>query len=298
MTIADLPQSDQPSRSRMAAGIRAFAAHPMGLLGGVLLTVVALAALLAPVITTVGPTEIDYGAILQPPSASYVFGTDEIGRSVYSRTVFGAQIAMVIVLASVGLALILGTLIGLVSGFFGGRTDTIVMRMMDALLAFPTLVLALAIVAIMGPSFLNALIAIALVSIPSFARLARGSVLVVRELDYVRAAQVLGASRARIMFLHIAPNIMPNVIVFGSLTASSAMITESGLSFLGLGVQPPTPSWGYMVAIGMNYWTSWWLSFFPGLAIFLTVLGFNLFGDALRDVLDPRHAGNRQDGRA
>jgi ABC-type dipeptide/oligopeptide/nickel transport system permease subunit len=261
----------------------------MGLLGGGILLLLALVALLAPLITTVGPAEIDYTAILQPPSANYIFGTDEIGRSVYSRTVYGARIALFIVVASVGLALIVGTLIGLISGYTGGRTDTVVMRIMDAVLAFPTLVLALAIVAIMGPSLINALIAIAIVSIPSFARLARGSVLVVRELDYVKAARVLGASRARIMFLHIAPNIMPNVIVFASLTASAALITESGLSFLGLGVQPPTPSWGYMVAIGMNYWTSWWMSFFPGLSIFLTVLGFNLFGDALRDVLDPRH---------
>ncbi len=289
MAVSEIHDSNERSPSQAVNTLRSLSVHPMGLLGGGILLLLALVALLAPLITTVGPAEIDYTAILQPPSANYIFGTDEIGRSVYSRTVYGARIALFIVVASVGLALIVGTLIGLISGYTGGRTDTVVMRIMDAVLAFPTLVLALAIVAIMGPSLINALIAIAIVSIPSFARLARGSVLVVRELDYVKAARVLGASRARIMFLHIAPNIMPNVIVFASLTASAALITESGLSFLGLGVQPPTPSWGYMVAIGMNYWTSWWMSFFPGLSIFLTVLGFNLFGDALRDVLDPRH---------
>ncbi|WP_223478520.1 ABC transporter permease [Oricola indica] len=289
MSVSENHVAAVRSPSQAVTALRSLAIHPMGIIGATILLLVGLAAVFAPMITTVGPAEIDYSAILQPPSAEYVFGTDEIGRSVYSRTVYGARIAFFIVVISVGLSLMVGTLIGLVSGYFGGRTDIVAMRVMDAVLAFPTLVLALAIVAILGPSLINALVAIAVVSIPSFARLARGSVLVVRELDYVRAAQVLGASRARIMFLHIAPNIMPNVIVFASLTASSALITESGLSFLGLGVQPPTPSWGYMVAIGMNYWTSWWLSFFPGLAIFLTVLGFNLFGDALRDVLDPRH---------
>ncbi|WP_417258634.1 ABC transporter permease [Celeribacter sp.] len=289
MTRIDMSQSQKTERSRTTKALWALASHPMGCLGGLILLFVILAAALAPVITTVGPAEIDYTAIMQPPTANYIFGTDEIGRSVYSRTVYGARIALAIVTISVGLALCLGTLMGIISGFFGGRTDTVIMRIMDAVLAFPTLVLALSIVAIMGPSLINALIAIAIVTIPSFARLARGTVLVVRELDYIKAAQVLGASKLRIMFLHIAPNIMPNVIVFASLTASAALITESGLSFLGLGVQPPTPSWGYMVAIGMNYWTSWWMSFFPGLAIFLTVLGFNLFGDALRDVLDPKH---------
>lgn len=277
-----------PNTSPIFATLRALAAHPMGLLGGLILLLIAFAAIFAPLITSVDPATIDYTAILQPPSSEYIFGTDEIGRSVYSRTVYGARIAMIIVLSAVGVALIVGSIAGMISGYIGGRTDTIVMRVMDAVLAFPTLVLALAIVAIIGPSLVNALVAIAIVSIPSFARLARGSVLVVRELDYVKAAEVLGASHLRIMMFHIAPNILPNIIVFGSLTASAALITESGLSFLGLGVQPPAPSWGYMVAIGMNYWTSWWMSFFPGLAIFFTVLGFNLLGDALRDVLDPR----------
>ena len=289
MAVSEIHDSNERSPSQAVNTLRSLSVHPMGLLGGGILLLLALVALLAPLITTVGPAEIDYTAILQPPSANYIFGTDEIGRSVYSRTVYGARIALFIVGLSRSRPYCWDVDRPHFSGYTGGRTDTVVMRIMDAVLAFPTLVLALAIVAIMGPSLINALIAIAIVSIPSFARLARGSVLVVRELDYVKAARVLGASRARIMFLHIAPNIMPNVIVFASLTASAALITESGLSFLGLGVQPPTPSWGYMVAIGMNYWTSWWMSFFPGLSIFLTVLGFNLFGDALRDVLDPRH---------
>jgi ABC-type dipeptide/oligopeptide/nickel transport system permease subunit len=267
--------------------------HPMGIAGALILVIVTAAALLAPWITSVDPAAIDYTAIRQPPSANYLFGTDEIGRSIYARTVWGARVALVIVLGSVGAAAVVGTALGLVAGHFGGWVDTVVMRVMDTLLAFPTLVLALSIVAILGPSLTNAVIAIALANMPGFARLARGAVLSLRESEFVLAARVLGAGHVRTMLRHLLPNILAQVTVFASLTASAALITESGLSFLGLGVRPPTPSWGQMVAIGMDYWTSWWISFFPGAAIFVTVLGFNLLGDALRDINDPRLKGTR-----
>ena len=262
--------------------------NPMGVAGLAILSTLLGLAVLAPWILSADPAAIDYGAILQPPGGNYLFGTDEIGRSILARIVYGARVTVQIVSLSIGGALVLGAAIGLVAGYFGGWVDALLMRMMDALLAFPTLVLALGIIAILGPDLVNATLAIAIVNVPSFARLVRGSVLVVREQDYVHAARALGASPVRIMRRHLLPNVMGNVIVFASLRASTTLITESALSFLGLGVQPPTPSWGYMIAIGMQYWESWWLSFFPGLAIFVTVLGLNLFGDALRDVLDPR----------
>lgn len=282
-----------PSYGPVATALRNLWQHPLGRVGALLLSVLILCALLAPLIAPYDPAGVDYEAILSPPNRAHWLGTDEIGRDVLSRILFGARISLQVVVVSIGGAMIVGSVIGLVSGFAGGRIDGVIMRIMDGLLAFPMLVLALAIVAVLGPDLLNAMIAIAIVNIPGFARLVRGEVLVVRELEYVQAARVLGASRVRLMARHIWPNVSGNVIVYASLKASAALITESALSFLGLGVQPPTPSWGQMVAIGMDYFQSWWISFFPGLAIFLTVLALNFLGDGLRDVLDPRLSGRR-----
>ena len=261
--------------------------HPLGATGFTILLFVVMTAIFSPYLVSVDPVAVDFNAIQQPPSSDYILGTDEIGRSMWSRIVYGSRVALKIILFSIGGALIIGTTIGLISGYAGGRVDMVIMRIMDGLLAFPPLVLALGIIAILGPDLINATIAIMVVNIPSFARLVRGAVLTVREQDYVLAIRALGASPFRIMRYHLLPNVVGNIIVFASLRASTALITEASLSFLGLGVQPPTPSWGYMIAIGMNYWDYWWMSFFPGLAIFITILGFNLFGDALRDVIDP-----------
>jgi peptide/nickel transport system permease protein len=263
-------------------------AHPLGRLGVLLLALLVFCAVFAPWIAPYDPASLDYEAILSPPGPSHWFGTDEIGRDILSRVLYGARVSLQVVGVSIGGAMIIGSAIGLLSGFLGGRVDAVIMRIMDGLLAFPMLVLALAIVAVLGPDLINAMIAIAVVNIPGFARLVRGEVLVVRELEYVQAARVLGASPLRLMARHVWPNVSGNVIVYASLKASAALITESALSFLGLGVRPPTPSWGQMVATGMDYFQSWWLSFFPGLAIFLTVLALNFLGDGLRDVLDPR----------
>jgi peptide/nickel transport system permease protein len=265
-----------------------------GRFGGVVLTVIVALGLLAPLIAPYSPIEIDPEAFSMPPSATHWFGTDEIGRDVLSRVLHGAMVSLQVVIFAIGLSLAAGSLLGLVSGWIGGRWDTLIMRVMDAFLAFPLLVLALSIVAVLGPDLMNAMLAIAITKMPGFARLVRAEVLSLRDVDYVVAARAAGASPWHIVSRHIWPNVSGNVIVYGSLSASQALITESALSFLGLGVQPPTPSWGYMVATGIQFYQSWWMSFFPGLAIFLTVLALNFLGDAVRDAFDSR-LGDRND---
>lgn len=278
---------------RSAAGANARAweklrRHRLGMTGLVLLGMIVLAAVLAPLIAPYDPTEVHYEALMVPPSAEFWLGTDEIGRDILSRLIWGARVSLEVVMVAILAALAAGSFIGLVSGYVGGRVDSVIMRVMDGLLAFPLLVLALGIIAVLGPSLLNATIAIAVVNVPGFARLVRGQVLVVRELDFVQAARSLGAGHLRIMLRHIWPNVAGNVIVYASLRASSALITESSLAFLGLGAEPPTPSWGQMLATAMEYWDAWWMSVFPGLAIFIAALAFNFLGDGLRDALDAR----------
>jgi peptide/nickel transport system permease protein len=263
--------------------------HRLGRIGSLALTGLLLAALGADWLAPNDPNEIHYDFILSAPDTRFWFGTDELGRDILSRVLFGARVSLQVVAAAVLVSLAVGAAIGLVAGYVGGKVDELLMRVMDGLMAFPALVLALAIVAVLGPDLVNAMIAIAVVNIPGFARLVRGETLVVRGLDYVQAARAMGASPTRIMMRHIWPTVSGNVLVYASLKASAALITESALSFLGLGVQPPTPSWGYMLATGMQYSQAWWMSIFPGLAIFITVLGLNLVGDATRDVIDPRH---------
>lgn len=251
-------------------------------------------ALLAPVLAPWSPIDVDVERMTEGPSRLHLFGTDEIGRDILSRVMFGAGVSLQVVALSVGLAMAIGSAIGLVSGWFGGWADAVIMRTMDALLAFPLLVLALTIVAILGPDLINVMLAIAVTKVPGFARLVRSEVLGLRQVDFIKAARAAGAADLRILARHVWPNVSGNVIVYGSLAASQALITESALSFLGLGAQPPEPSWGYMVATGMEYVSSWWMSVFPGLAIFLTVLAFNFLGDAARDALDSRLLHNDQ----
>lgn len=278
----------RPPRSPTAIFMRRVAASWQGVFGIAVLSIIVLLGLLAPWIAPYSPTEIDPENFSGPPSAAHWFGTDEIGRDVLSRVLHGATVSLQVVVFSVGIALVFGSALGLVSGWLGGRWDALIMRIMDAFLAFPLLVLALSIVAVLGPDLMNAMLAIAITKTPGFARLVRAEVLSLREIDYVGAARAAGAGPIHILARHIWPNVSGNVIVYGSLSASQALITESALSFLGLGVQPPTPSWGYMVATGIQFYQSWWMSFFPGLAIFLTVLAFNFLGDAVRDAFDSR----------
>ena len=255
---------------------------------GIVLVLV-ICAVLAPVISPYEPNRQQLLKALEAPSAEHWLGTDENGRDVLSRILYGARISLAAGIFSVSIALVLGVGSGLLSGYFGGRLDNLIMRSMDALLAFPTLVLALAITAALGPGLRNAMIAIGIVYTPLFARLTRGQVLSVREREFVEAARTLGAGHLRIMAQHILPNVMAPLIVQVSLSIALAILAEATLSFLGLGVQPPEPSWGSMVSRGKDYLDmAPWLAFAPGGAILLAVIGFNFLGDAIRDALDPR----------
>jgi peptide/nickel transport system permease protein len=236
-----------------------------------------------------GANEINVMNQLQPPSLTHWFGTDDLGRDVFSRVIISARPSVMVSVVSVTLALVAGVSIGLVSGFFGGWVDVTGMRFMDVIFSFPVMLLALAIVAMLGPGIVPAMLAIAVVYMPIFARITRASVLTVREETYIKAARSIGASNARILRLHVLPNILAAIIVQTSLSLAFAILTEAALSFLGLGVQPPTPSWGRMLFDGRGFLPdAWWMAIFPGAAIFVTVLALNLVGDAMRDALDPR----------
>jgi peptide/nickel transport system permease protein len=243
----------------------------------------------APLLVPYDPYDQDLSNALSPPSAQHLFGADQYGRDVFSRVLYGSRTALLAIVVADGLALVLGSALGLIGGFIGGAVDALVMRMVDVLLAFPYLLLALIIVAALGPSLTNSMIAIGIVYTPQYARLIRGQVLSVRALYYVRAARAIGTPRWRIMMRHVLPNSFGPVIVMATLQAGSVVVETAGLSFLGLGAQPPSPDWGALLADGHNYFlTAWWIATFPGLAIFCVVLGFNLIGDALRDQFDPR----------
>jgi peptide/nickel transport system permease protein len=286
--IASASDIEPPPSRPWVILVRRVATSWQGAFGLTILLMTVFLALAANLLAPYSPINVNMDEILTAPSAAHWFGTDELGRDVYSRVVFGARVSLQIVSAAVGLALIVGSAIGLLSGWLGGAWDNMIMRAMDALLAFPFLVLSLAIIAILGPDLTNAMLAIAITKTPGFARLVRSEVLIIKHVDFVKATVALGASDLRIVAHHIWPNVAGNVVVYGSLAASQALVTESALSFLGLGAQPPTPSWGSMIATGMDFAASWWCAFFPGLAIFLVVLAFNLLGDACRDALDAR----------
>lgn len=243
----------------------------------------------APLVAPHDPYAQELMSALAPPSFTHPLGTDQYGRDVASRVLYGARYALLAIVVGDGLALGLGTVMGLVAGYLGRAVDAVLMRIVDVLLAFPYLLLALIIVAALGPSLLHSIIAIGIVYTPQYARLVRGQVLSVRQSDFVRAARALGASSGRIILRHVAPNSLSPVIVMATLQAGSVVVETAGLSFLGLGAQPPSPDWGALLADGQNYFlTAWWIATFPGLAIFLVVLGFNLLGDALRREFDPR----------
>lgn len=284
---------DTPDLSRTVVPfLRRFARHRMGVLGAFLVLAVVTISLLAPVIAPYDPADQNPRQRLQGPSARHLLGTDEFGRDVFSRVVFGSRISLMVGTIPVLMALGAGVPLGLLSGMGGPVADNAVMRLMDALLSFPSILLAIAIVAMLGPGLGNAMVAIGIINIPYFARLVRGQVLVLRELDFVEAARALGASQARVAAAHILPNTLSPLIVQASLTIATAIIAESSLSFLGLGAQPPAPAWGIMLKQGYGYLLqNPTVSVSPGAAIFITVLGFNLLGDALRDVLDPRLKG-------
>jgi len=260
---------------------------------GILVLVVA-SAVFAARIAPHNPIDQSFTEQLRPPSPAHLFGTDEFGRDIFSRVVFGARIALVVGVLADGIAAAFGILLGVVSGYFGGRVDSALMRVVDVMLAFPYLLLAMIVVAILGPSLTNAMIAIGIVYTPQFARLVRGAVLAIREQEFVEAAGAVGAGVVRILGRHILPNILSPIIVMATLTVGFTIVETAGLSFLGLGASPPTPEWGSMLATGRSFMlTAPWIATFPGLAILVTVVGFNLVGDGLRDLLDPRLRGRR-----
>jgi peptide/nickel transport system permease protein len=257
-------------------------------LGGALVLAWLLIALLAPLIAPYSPTAQKVTNRLKPPSAQHWFGTDELGRDVFSRVLHGARVSLPVALAVVAMTGTVGILLGSVAGYAGGLTDEVIMRVADAVLAFPSLILAIAITAALGPGLLNAALAIALVLWPEYARLVRSQVIALREMEFVSAATALGASPWRNLFVHILPNALPLMLVKISLDMGNAILLAASLSFVGLGAVPPTPEWGAMVAAGRHKFFEWWIATFPGLAIFTAVVGFNFLGDGLRDLLDPR----------
>ncbi|MGI9148070.1 MAG: nickel transporter permease [Chloroflexota bacterium] len=275
--------------SPWVAARRRFVRSRTGLAGALVLIAVTAAAIFAPQLAPYNPTRQDFRVQRQAPSPTHLMGTDEFGRDVLSRVIHGAQASLQAGAVAASIALIVGLVLGMLAAYYGGAADNVIMRVMDVLLAFPYILLAIAVVAILGPGLRNAMIAIGIVYIPYYARVVRGAVLSVRARDYVEAARALGARDGRVMVQHVLPNTLAPVIVQTTLNVGAAIIDTAGLSFLGLGTQPPTPDWGNMLSAGRSYVIdSPWIATFPGLAILVTVLAFNLMGDALRDAFDPR----------
>ena len=269
--------------------LRRSSSHRLVVLGGIIIIVLGLLALLGSLLTPYEPTGMDFGARFSPPGLKHPFGTDEFGRDILSRILYGATVSFKVAFIAVGISSTVGVFLGAVAGYYGGWLDEITMRFMDILFAFPAVLLAITVMAILGRGVENAMIAIAIVYIPIFARVARGAVISVRGREFVTAARALGQSHTIIIFRHVLPNAIGPIIVQTSLSLAFAILAEAALSFFGLGTQPPTPSWGRMLSEGRAFLhQAWWMGVFPGLAIMLAVMGFNFFGDGLRDLLDPR----------
>jgi len=289
VSIAEMARGESGLPARMGRALRRFLRVRLAGWGLAVFVLVVILAIGADVIAPYDPLQLDYAAVLEAPSRSHLMGTDNLGRDVLSRVIHGSRISVQVGLVAVGLATLAGSILGLAAGYGSRMVDEVLMRITDALYSFPALILALAITAALGPSIVNAMIAIGIVYTPPFARLVRAQMLSVREWDFVSAATALGADPVRIMVRHIWPNITAPIIVQASLSVSLAIIVEASLSFLGVGVRPPAPSWGSSLYVGYQYLeTAPWMSLCPGAAIFVTVLGLNLLGDGLREALDPR----------
>ena len=269
--------------------LRQFVRNRTAVFGVIMVVFMVVVAVFAGWVAPWDPELQVYTDLMEPPSVQHLMGTDDLGRDILSRIIFGARASLPVGTVSMGVSSAIGVILGLLAGYYGGRVDTVIMRILDAVLAFPSLLLAIFLVAILKPSLQNAMIAIVVVSIPAFARVTRANVLSVKEKEYVEASRSLGLKNWRIMLMHVLPNIMSPIIVQVSLGVGRAILIEASLSFLGLGVQPPTPAWGSMLANGRQFITmAWWMITFPGIAIFLSVLGFNFIGDGLREAFDPR----------
>ncbi len=285
-TAATDPVLSKRPQSRVWRKLRG---HRSAMFGAVLVGMFVLLALAAPILPVPDPAAVDWTAIRQPPSAAHWLGTDELGRDQLSRMIWGARASLMAGGVSVGIAIVIGVPLGIIAGYFGGWTDAVISRCTEALLAIPFLILAIALAAFLGPSLTNAMIAIGIAATPVFIRLTRGQAINVASEDYVESAHAIGLSTGVILRRYIFPNVLPPILVQATLTVASAIIAEASLSFLGLGQQPPAPSWGAMLNVAKGFMTQApWMALWPGIAIFLVVLGFNLLGDGLRDALDPR----------
>jgi peptide/nickel transport system permease protein len=284
--IAEFPETSQ---SLTSLAIRALLRHRSGMVGLIIIIIIIVLALLAPWLAPFDELEMHAADRFHPPSKTYLFGTDEFGRDIFSRILIGARTSLSVGVYSILIAAVVGVTVGLVAGYESGWFDTIIMRFFDALLAFPAILLAIVILAVLGPGAFTAMLAIAIVNIPAFARLTRANVLAEKEKDYIEAARALGAKPTRIIFGQIFPNVLATLLVQVTVSIAGAILLESALSFLGLGTPVPAPSWGSMLSVGRGYMAyAPWYSIFPGLAITFLVMGLFLLGDGLRDILDPR----------
>jgi peptide/nickel transport system permease protein len=266
-----------------------FLKNKMAVAGSLVVLLLFAVSLLAPWIAPFDPNEIDLAQVLAAPSSAHLFGTDQLGRDVLSRMIWGARISLKVGFVATGIAILVGAILGAVSGYYGRWVDAVIMRFVDIMLCFPAFFLILAVIAILEPSIWNIMIIIGLTGWMGITRLVRADFISLKERDFVLAARVIGAGDMRIIFIHILPNAMASILVAATLGVAGAILTESALSFLGIGVQPPTPSWGNILTAGKdNIDIAWWLSLYPGLAILITVLGYNLLGEGIRDSLDPR----------
>ncbi|MGG1658228.1 nickel transporter permease [Brevibacillus sp. NRS-1366] len=283
------PKATAARPGRWRTFYRKLRKNKLAMVGGCIVVFYIAIALLAPLISPHDPYEIDLVNKLKPPSAEHWMGTDDKGRDVMSRLLYGTRLSMSVGFVSVFIGAFFGIILGLLSGYYGKWVDTIISRVIDVLLAFPGILLSLAIVSALGPSLFNVMVAVGVFSIPVFARIVRGSTLTVKKLEYIDAIRSLGANDFTIIFKHIFPNILSPIIVQATMRLATAILSAAGLSFLGLGAQPPLPEWGAMLSNGRDFlFTAPYLAMFPGLAIATLVLGFNIFGDGLRDALDPR----------
>ncbi|MHC0039507.1 nickel transporter permease [Pseudoneobacillus sp. C159] len=278
-----------PKMERWRSFYKQLKKNKMAIVGGGIIIFYLIVAVFGRLFAPYDPLEINLLNKLQPPSMDHWMGTDDKGRDVLSRVIYGSQLSLTVGVVSVAIGAFFGIILGLVAGYYGKWIDTIIMRVIDILLAFPGLLLALAIISALGPSLINVMISVGIFSIPTFARIVRGSTLATKKLEYIDAIRALGANDFKIIFVHILPNILSPIIVQGTLRLATAILTAAGLSFLGMGAQPPSPEWGAMLSSGRNFlWNAPHMATFPGLAIALIVMGLNLFGDGLRDALDPR----------
>ena len=269
--------------------IKRFLRNKLALLGLTVVVLVVLASLAAGIVAPFNPQKLSLSNRIQSPSGEHFFGTDHFGRDILSRVLYGGRVSLYVGVVSVTIAAVIGIVLGSVGGYFGGRIDYAIVLLMDALISFPTLLLAIGLMAVMGPGVKSIIIALALVFIPTYGRVVRGAVLSIRQKEYIEAARNSGSGDLKIIFLHVLPNTMAPLIVITTISVANAILIEAALSFLGLGVPPPAPSWGNILSDGRNFISQApWLTIFPGLAITLSVLGFNTLGDGLRDVLDPK----------